>query len=122
MQEKTLFIEEFEVITERLRKSGKAYWKVSDEEVNRTLFNAYHASKKNGNSRINFGETFWDSDIEPIIAEFRRLGITEFTFSSRTTGYLEIFEVFKKLGVVIQDIVSVKFCGDEIPAMLFKIV
>ena len=122
MQEKKLFIKEFEVITERLRESGKSYWEVSNEEVNRTLFSAYHASKRYGNSRINFGETFCDSDIEPIISEFRRFGIREFTFSSRTTGYLEIFEAFKKLGAVIQDIVSVKFCGDEIPAILFKIV
>ena len=122
MQEKELFIGEFESIIEAQKKNGKPYWEISKNDVNRTLFSAYHASKRYGNGRINFGEAFWDTDIELVISTLRRLGITEFTFSSRTTGYPEIFEAFKKLGAVIQDIVSVKFCGDEIPAVLFKIV
>ena len=122
MQEKELFIEEFEVIARKLKESGKAYWKVSSEEVNPALFSAYHVSRKDGNSRIDFSESLWDSDIEPVISEMRRLGITEFTFSSKTTAYPEIFAAFKKLGAVIQDIVSVKFYGEEIPAVLFRIV
>ena len=32
------------------QESGKSYWEVSNEEVNRTLFNAYHASKRYGNT------------------------------------------------------------------------
>ncbi len=95
---------------------------LNTEEGNRTLLEAYCQSKERDNNLIDFNEVVWEKDVKPIIETLRRVGVTEFTFSSRMTGAIEFLAAFKKLGAVIQDIVYVNdYKKEPIPAILLAI-
>lgn len=53
-----------------------------ENNLNLTLYWAYRKSKQNGNELIDFPETIWEEDIEPIADFLKAKGITEFTISS----------------------------------------
>ena len=44
---------------------------------------AYFDSLEAGNDTIDLWDALWDYDIEPILAECKRFGITEFTVSKK---------------------------------------
>ena len=67
---------------EVLDKAAEVGTKYCDINVNPTFGAAYFYSQEAGNDLINFGEVIWDYDIDEILENCRRFGITEFTISS----------------------------------------
>lgn len=75
--------------TEDLEKTG----------INPSLFWAYINSREAGNEIINFEETVWGGDIEPICKELEEYGVRELTIS--TNSYLlEMLAAFEIHGWV----------------------
>lgn len=123
MSNNVVVIEEFEEILAELTASGKAYWNVSEDKVNRTLFCAYCKCKESGNQLIDFNEIIWDYDVKPIASTLRRFGIREFTISSAASNLFENLAAFKANGVKVKDTVYVNnFSGErKVPAILMKV-
>ncbi len=125
METKTVYIEKYESIVERLISSGKKYWNVSDDEANRTMFNAYCNSKGDNRAMLDFGDVIWDKDVEPIAETLRGADIKEFTISVNQMNIIEILAAFSNVGIVIQGMISIKkrCCeADEAPAFLMKVI
>ena len=71
-------MKKIEVLEELATKETK----YSEVNVNSTFGAAYFYSKEAGNDLMNFAEVIWDYDIDAIIENCRRFGISEFTISS----------------------------------------
>ena len=67
---------------EILEKAAENGTRFADINVNSTFGAAYFYSEDAGNELINFAEVIWDYDIDEIIENCKRFGITEFTISS----------------------------------------
>ena len=76
--------------------------------VNQTFGQAYFAALRNGNETLDFNYVVWKSDVEPILADCRRFGITEFTISSTFSSLVEIIADFVERGCRLDGIVKVK--------------
>ena len=119
-----VYIENYERILERLISSGKKWWNVSEDEANRTLFNAYYNSKGDNLDMLDFGDVIWDTDVQPIADTLRGEGIKEFSISIPQANIAEILAAFSDLGIVIQGMIRIKkryHAGDEAPAFLMKV-
>ena len=124
MEVKTVYIEKYERILERLIASGKMCWKVSENEANTTIFNAYCNSKGDNRAVLDFGDTIMDADVLPIAETMREAGIKEFTISVHQSNIVEILAAFSDLGVVVQGITRIKkwrCCEQEAPTFLMKV-
>ena len=124
MEAKTVYIEEYEPILKRLINSGSMFWKVSEDEANPTMFNAYCNSKGEGKALLDFNDVILDTDVQPIAETLRRARINEFTISIHQKNILEILAAFSDLGVVVQGITRIEKwrCGEqEAPAFLMKV-
>ena len=80
----------------------------SEIGVNPTFGQAYFAAIRNGNETLDFNYVVWKSDVEPILADCRRFGITEFTISSTFSSLVEIIADFVERGCRLDGIVKVK--------------
>ncbi|MBQ7544950.1 MAG: hypothetical protein IJT02_08405 [Synergistaceae bacterium] len=128
MQTKAVFVREFEVIFDCLMEDlinyGECRYK-AEAGINPIVFSAYCWSKKDGNSRINFGDDLDPEDVADIVSSLRKHGITEFTLSPTLApaGVTSTLAAFKKLGFVARDKVNIKgFNGKEVPALLVRAV
>ena len=119
-----VYIENYERILERLISKGKMFWQVSEDEANRTLFNAYCNSKGDNLEMLDFGDVIWDTDVQPIAETLRGADIKKFTISVSQMNIAEILAAFSYLGIVIQGMIRIKkryYAGDEAPAFLMKV-
>ena len=103
----TIHIQEFDDIREALRTQGKGVHDVDQEQVNYAIFKAYLNSKRNGRSLLNFDETLWYYDVQPIVETCRKLGIKEFTMTTNQTGLIEILGEFQRLGARISGVIEI---------------
>jgi len=94
-----VYIENYERILERLISKGKMFWQVSEDEANRTLFNAYCNSKGDNLEMLDFGDVIWDTDVQPIAETLRGADIKKFTISVSQMNIAEIFAAFSDLAL-----------------------
>lgn len=64
---------------EILDKAAETGARFKDININPTFGAAYFYSQDAGNELINFAEVIWDYDIDAIIENCKRLGVTAFT-------------------------------------------
>ncbi|MBQ7220694.1 MAG: hypothetical protein IJS28_06930 [Synergistaceae bacterium] len=103
-----MFIQEYEDIAARLSSEGKPYWGFKDGEANCTMLKAYFNSKETGKASLDFNDTIWDTDIQPIAEAVRRFGISEFTISVRQTNLIDLLAAFQELGITVAGVVKVE--------------
>ena len=82
--------------------------KPGEAGMNFTLLAAYCQALQAGNDLPNFAEVIWDRDIEPIIEDCRKYGITEFTVSSTFSGLIATIAQFEKTGCKLEGLTEVK--------------
>lgn len=75
--------------------------------ANHTFFWAYRDSQEAEAEFLDFSDVIWDTDIEPILADCKKYGITEFTISSTFSGLLDTIALFIKLGCKMEGLVYV---------------
>ena len=128
MQTKAVFVREFEVIFDCLMDDlinyGECCYK-AEAGINPIVFSAYCCSKKDGNSRINFGDDLDPEEVEDIVSSLRKHGITEFTLSPTLapSDVMSTLAAFRKLGFVVRDMIDIQgFNGATVPALLVKAV
>lgn len=116
------------VIDNALENNLQATWK--ELGFNSTFGEAYLYSLEAGNDLPNYGEVIWDTDIDEILADCRRTGITEFTISSTFSELIITIAEFQKRGCMMQGLVEInsrygrnRRTGEKkrIPAFLMKI-
>ena len=97
---------------------------------NPTFGQAYLYSLEAGNDLPNYGEVIWESEIEAIIADCRRTGITEFTISSTFSSLIETLAEFQKHGCIMKGLTEINSRYDidwqthekkRIPAILMSL-
>ena len=98
---------------EILDQAAKEGLKYRDIGINPVFGQAYFYSKDAGNRLINFGETIWDYDIEPIIENCRRFGIKDFTISSTFSGLLTTIAEFEKRGCHMVRLIEINSRFDD---------
>lgn len=81
--------------------------KYSEIDVTPTFGAAYFYSEEAGNDLINFAEVIWDHDIDAIIENCRRFGITEFTISSTFSSLIITIAEFEKRGCKLGGLVEI---------------
>ena len=117
-----------EVIDKAIENNSRASWK--ELNFNSTFGEAYLYSLEAGNDLPNYGEVIWDTDIDEILADCRKTGITEFTISSTFSSLIETIAEFQKRGCMMQGLVEINSRYDRnwrtgekkrIPAFLMKI-
>lgn len=91
-------------ILEKAAENGTSY---KDINVNLTFGAAYFYSEEAGNELINFAEAIWDYDIDEIIENCQRFGITEFTISSTFSSLILTIAEFEKKGCKLQGLVEI---------------
>lgn len=101
-----------------LEKAAANGTKYADINVNPTFGMAYFYSKDAGNRLPNFAEVIWERDIEAIIENCRRFGITDFTISSTFSGLLTTIAEFEKHGCHMVRLVEVYANYYGIPASI----
>ena len=122
-------IEKYERILEKLISSGKKWWKVSEDEANQVIFNAYCDSKGRNRDLLDINGSFWPKEIPAMVDEMKTEGISEFTISDGRCGIAEILAVFEDNGAKLQGLTRIgtgfnDFETDEPemkPAFLMKI-
>ncbi|MGI6256614.1 MAG: DUF7698 family protein [Anaerovoracaceae bacterium] len=82
--------------------------KPKEAGMNFTLLAAYYQALQAGNDLPNFTEVIWDRDIEPIIEDCKKYGITEFTISSTFSGLITTIAEFEKRGCKLEGLTEVK--------------
>ena len=82
-----------------------------EQGANRTLLEAYRCSRRHGLAEIDFDNTIWDEDVQPIADTMRKFGITDFTISCRTTDLIDTLAKFQALGVVVKGITKLHYIG-----------
>lgn len=95
-------------------------WK--ELNINPTFGNAYLYSLEVGNEVPNFGDVIWDQDIEAIIENCKRFGITEFTISSTFSGLTNTIAQFIEFGCKLDGIVKINSCYKDYMTGKFEIV
>ena len=122
-------IEKYERILEKLISSGTKWWKVSEDEANQVIFNAYCDSKGCNRDLLDISGSFWPKEIPAMIGEMKAEGISEFTISDSRCGITEILAVFEDNGAKLQGLTYID-CGrlngktgepEMKPAFLMKI-
>ncbi len=115
-------------IDNAVENGSRTNWK--ELGFNSTFGEAYLYSLEAGNDLPNFGEVIWDTDIDEILADCRKTGITEFTISSTFSSLIETIAEFQKRGCMMQGLVEINSRYDKdwrtgekkrIPAFLMKI-
>ena len=91
-------------ILEKAAENGTSY---KDINLNSTFGAAYFYSEEAGNELINFAEVIWDYDIDEIIENCQRFGITEFTISSTFSSLILTIAEFEKKGCKLQGLVEI---------------
>lgn len=86
---------------EVLDKAAEVGTKYCDIKVNPTFGAAYFYSQDAGNDLINFSEVIWDHDIDEILEDCRRFGITEFTISSTFSSLVVTIAELEKRGFLV---------------------
>ena len=109
----TYCIEEFDKILAGVSKP--------DKNTNYTLFGAYEASISVCNKYLNFQQTIFDEDIEPIVNSCRKNGIHEFTISYEKIGLFKTLEAFEKLGCKIEGFTKARRYPDAKPIRALKL-
>ncbi|MBQ7541444.1 MAG: hypothetical protein IJT44_04025 [Clostridia bacterium] len=97
--------------------------------VNQTFGQAYFSALRNGNETVDFNYVIWDSDVDPILADCRRFGVTEFTVSSTFSSLVQIIAAFVDRGCRLDGMTKVKGTYDApgtderilIPAFLLRV-
>ena len=125
----TVKIEKYERILEKLITSGTKWWKVSEDEANQVLFNAYCDSKGRNSDMLDISGSFWAREIPAMVEEMKAEGISEFTISDGRCNVTEILAVFEGNGAKLQGLTRIatgfnNFETDEPemkPAFLMKI-
>ena len=97
-------------ILEKATENGTRY---KDINVNSTFGAAYFYSVEAGNDLINFAEVIWDYDIDEIIENCQRFGITEFTISSTFSSLILTIAEFEKKGCKLQGLVEINSRHDD---------
>ena len=96
-----------------------------EQGANRTLLEAYRHSRMHGVDGIDFDDTIWDEDVQPIADAMRRFGITDFTISCRTTDLIDTLAKFQALGVIVKGITKLQYTGafgtEERDAVLLEV-
>ena len=87
-------------------KEQKIYYK--EIGVNPTFGTAYLTSLEAGNDVPDFADVIWNDDIEEILRDCRRFGITEFTISSAFSGIIEAIDKFLEPGCRLNGLTKVK--------------
>lgn len=90
---------------EEARRNNEKWTKI---EINNLLGQAYFYSLDAGNELPNFAEVIWDDQIEEIIADCKRYGITEFTISSTFSSLITSIAKFEEMGAKLEGIVKIK--------------
>lgn len=112
IESRTYHIEEFDKILAGVSKP--------DKYTNYTLF-AYEASISVCNKYLNFQQTIFDEDIEPIVNTCKKNGIREFTISYEKIGLFETLEAFEKLGCKIEGFTKARRYLDAKPMRTLKL-
>ena len=86
---------------EILDKAEETRVRFKDIDINPTFGAAYFYSVDAENELINFAEVIWDYDIEPILENCKRLGITEFTISSTFSSLITTMAGLQKRGCTL---------------------
>ncbi len=95
-------IEKYDSIIEKLISSGKKWWKVSEDEANQVIFNAYCDSKGYNRDLLDISGSFWPKEIPAMIEEMKAEGVAEFTVSDSRCGITEILALFEDNGAKLQ--------------------
>lgn len=83
---------------EILDKAAEKETRYSETGVNPTFGAAYFYSIEAENDLINFAEVIWDYDIDPILEDCKKFGITQFTISSTFSSLIATIAEFEKRG------------------------
>ncbi len=102
-------MKKIEVLEELATKETK----YSEVNVNSTFGAAYFYSKEAGNDLMNFAEVIWDYDIDAIIENCRRFGISEFTISSTFSSLILTIAEFQKRGCKLEGLVEINSRYDD---------
>jgi hypothetical protein len=94
-------------IIEILDKAAKNGTRFKDIDINPTFEAAYFYSIDAENELINFAEVIWDYDIDPILENCQRLGISEFTISSTFSGLIETIAELQKRGCTLDGLTEI---------------
>lgn len=119
---------------EELDKAAEIGTKYKDLKVNPYFGEAYFYSQDAGNELINFDGSIWERDLDEIIENCKRFGITEFTISSTFSGLLKIIAELETRGCQMIKLIKINSRYDDwkaglegerrkeiIPALLMKI-
>lgn len=98
---------------EVLDKAAEIGAKYKDVDVNPTFASAYFYSIDAGNDLINFGEVIWDYDIDPILENCRRFGISEFTISSTFSSLILTIAELQKRGCKLEGLIEINSRYDD---------
>ena len=98
---------------EILEEAATKGTKYSEIDVNPTFGAAYFYSQDAGNDLINFSEVLWDYDIDEILENCRRFGITEFTISSTFSSLIITIAEFEKRGCKLEGLVEINSRFDD---------
>lgn len=91
-------------ILEQAIKNNKRW---SEIDMNPTFGQAYIYSLESENDLPNFAEVIWDYDIQAIIADCKRYGITEFTISSTFSSLITTIAKLEEMGCKLEGIVKI---------------
>ena len=98
---------------EILEEAATKGTKYSEIDVNPTFGAAYFYSQDAGNDLINFSEVIWDYDIDEILENCRRFGITEFTISSTFSSLIVTIAELQKKGCKLEGLIEINSRFDD---------
>lgn len=98
---------------EALDKAAETGARYKDTGVTPTFGAAYFNSLDAGNDLIDFNEVIWDHDIDEIMEDFRKFGITEFTISSTFSSLIETIAELEKRGCHLEGLVEINSRFDD---------
>ncbi len=109
-----------EIIRNHEEHSGKA---------NYTVLSSYRVLKRTKNEILDISDGIWSHEMDSVVAEIRRLGITEFTVSSASTILLEMLADFEQRGIKVAGLRNVNTGFEDFetgkpetkPAILMKV-
>ena len=92
---------------EFLEKARENNTKWTELDINVLLGQAYLYSHEADNELPNFAEVVWENQIEEILADCKRYGITEFTISSTFSSLINVVARFEELGAKLEGLVKI---------------
>ena len=98
---------------ELLDKAAENGTRFKDIDINPTFGAAYFYSIDAGNDLINFAEVIWDYDIDPILENCKRLGISEFTISSTFSSLITTIAELQKKGCTLDGLTEINSRYDD---------